>query len=131
VLLATPAPDLRAFAAARFASDELLALALATVWCGAMTCAYTIWAQSYGQFDVSPARANLIYTSQPIFSSFFAALLVHETPTPAGLLGGALIIAAVVVELQQAAPRTRLLPDGTEEDQAAPPPPPQESRRRR
>lgn len=94
----TPARDMWAFFQAADRGDQTT-LILATVWCGAMTCAYTIWAQSYGQRDVTPARANLIYTSQPIFSSFFAAVLVGENPTPASIVGGALILFAVYTEI--------------------------------
>ncbi|KAJ8601866.1 hypothetical protein CTAYLR_002680 [Chrysophaeum taylorii] len=94
-----PRDDYRAFLSADRPSTDLLKLGAATLWCGAMTCAYTIWAQSYGQFDISPARANLVYTSQPIFSSLFAALLVGERPTLATLAGGTLILLAVLVEL--------------------------------
>ena len=80
-------------------SETLRALGFATLWCGAITCAYTIWAQSFGQRDVPPSRANLIYTSQPIFSAVFAFGLLGEMPTPATLGGGALILGAVVSEV--------------------------------
>lgn len=91
----TPLADLRA----TLAAPALGTLALAALWCGTVVCAYTIWAQSFGQRAVPPARANLIYTSQPLFSAAFAAILVGERPTEAILLGGGLIILAILTEL--------------------------------
>lgn len=97
--LVLPAPDSRAFFDAVRTDGVPVELIVATLWCGVMTCAYTIWAQSRGQRSVPPARANLIYTSQPIFSALFAALLIGEQPTLATVVGGALIIVAVLLEL--------------------------------
>ena len=93
--------DGRAFAAslAHAAPDTTAALATAVVWCGAVTCAYTIWAQSFGQRGVTAARANLVYTSQPVFSALFAFGLLHEVPTAATLAGGGLILIAVAAEV--------------------------------
>jgi hypothetical protein len=34
--------------------------------------------QSYGQRVVRPGSANLVYTTQPLFSAFFAAMLLDE-----------------------------------------------------
>ncbi|KAH8058619.1 hypothetical protein JL722_5840 [Aureococcus anophagefferens] len=65
------------------------------------TCAYTIWAQSFGQRGVAPSRANLIYTSQPVFSALFAFGLLGERPTAATVAGGGLILAAVATELSR------------------------------
>ncbi|KAG7350977.1 EamA-like transporter family protein [Nitzschia inconspicua] len=85
---------------ARLANGSLPTSALvsamgAIFWTGWVTCAYTIWAQSYGQSKVSPTNANLIYTFQPIFTSLFAYLLLGETMGPAGFIGGSLIASAV------------------------------------
>ena len=70
---------------------------LPALWCGTMTCAYTIWAQSFGQKVVRPAQANLVYTTQPIFSAIFAAALLSETLSGQGYLGGAIIGAALLI----------------------------------
>jgi drug/metabolite transporter (DMT)-like permease len=67
----------------------------ATLWTGWVTCAYTIFAQSYGQSRVNPTDANLIYTIQPLFTALFAFALLGETIGPLGVLGGVLIGAAV------------------------------------
>ena len=63
----------------------------AILWTGWVTCAYTIYAQSYGQRKVGPSDSNLIYTTQPLFSSLFAYLLLGETLGPYGCAGAALI----------------------------------------
>jgi len=67
----------------------------ATLWTGLVTCAYTIFAQSYGQKRVGPSEANLIYSVQPICTALFAFLLLGETMGPAGVVGGIFIGAAV------------------------------------
>lgn len=99
-----PAADLNAFresaASGAVGSSEWSAIAGASLWCGAFTCAYTIWAQSFGQRAVRPTSANLIYTSQPIFSAGFAAVLLGEKLSPQGACGGAITIAALVLSLQ-------------------------------
>jgi drug/metabolite transporter (DMT)-like permease len=63
----------------------------AILWTGWVTCAYTIYAQSYGQRIVGPADSNLIYTTQPLFSSLFAYLLLGETLGLYGYVGAMLI----------------------------------------
>jgi drug/metabolite transporter (DMT)-like permease len=63
----------------------------AILWTGWVTCAYTIYAQSYGQRIVGPADSNLIYTTQPLFSSLFAYLLLGETLGLYGYVGATLI----------------------------------------
>lgn len=99
----TPAGDVQRFAQAAGGGEvlgvEWAALGWAALWCGTMTCAYTIWAQSYGQRDVRPAEANLVYTSQPIFSACFAAALLGETMTPQALVGSGVIVAAVLLSI--------------------------------
>lgn len=99
-----PAAGLNAFresaASGAVTSSEWSAIAGASLWCGAFTCAYTIWAQSFGQRAVRPTSANLIYTSQPIFSAGFAAILLGEQLSPLGACGGAIIIAALVLSVQ-------------------------------
>ncbi|CAJ1913047.1 unnamed protein product [Cylindrotheca closterium] len=69
----------------------------AVLWTGWVTCAYTIYAQSFGQAKVSPTNANLIYTFQPIFTALIAFLLLGETMGPAGVVGGSIIAGSVFV----------------------------------
>ncbi|KAL7467477.1 hypothetical protein ACHAXS_007724 [Conticribra weissflogii] len=87
--------------AAMVASDETsavlrngnsLAVSVAAIlWTGWVTCAYTIYAQSFGQRRVNPTDSNLIYTTQPLFSSMFAYVLLGETLGFYGYIGAILI----------------------------------------
>lgn len=67
----------------------------AVLWTGWVTCAYTIYAQSFGQRRVSPTDANLIYSMQPLFSALFAFVLLGEQLGPAGYIGGSFIASAL------------------------------------
>jgi drug/metabolite transporter (DMT)-like permease len=69
----------------------------ACLWTGWVTCAYTIYAQSFGQSRVNPTDANLIYTMQPIFSSLFAYFLLGESLGVFGFGGASLIFFALWV----------------------------------
>ena len=65
--------------------------AAAILWTGWVTCAYTIFAQSFGQQRVNPTDSNLIYTTQPLFSSLFAYFLLGEVLGIYGYIGAVLI----------------------------------------
>lgn len=67
----------------------------AILWTGWVTCAYTIYAQSFGQSRVNPTDANLIYTTQPLFSSMFAYVLLGETLGFYGFVGAIFIGSAL------------------------------------
>ena len=69
----------------------------AILWTGWVTCAYTIFAQSYGQSRVPPTPANLVYSIQPLGTAFFAYVLLGETLSPSGVVGAAFIAAAVYI----------------------------------
>ena len=71
--------------------DSLVPTMGAILWTGWVTCAYTIYAQSFGQRRVNPTDANLIYATQPLFTSLFAYFLLGETLGPNGYVGAALI----------------------------------------
>ena len=70
---------------------------VAILWTGWVTCAYTIYAQSFGQRRVNPTDSNLIYTTQPLFSSVFAFVLLGETLGFYGYIGATLIGAALLL----------------------------------
>jgi drug/metabolite transporter (DMT)-like permease len=63
----------------------------AILWTGMITSAYTIYAQSFGQSRINPVDSNLIYTTQPLFSSLFAYGLLGEQLGVLGWLGAAFI----------------------------------------
>lgn len=73
----------------------LIPAVCATFWTAWVTCAYTIYAQSFGQRRIDPTDANLIYTAQPICTALFAWILLGETLGPAGFVGGGMIGSAV------------------------------------
>jgi drug/metabolite transporter (DMT)-like permease len=56
---------------------------------------------AFAPLTAGPAKANLIYTSQPIFSAFFAASLLGEKLSAQGLVGGGVIVAAMVLSLTE------------------------------
>mmetsp|Transcript_43554 Transcript_43554/g.49409 ORF Transcript_43554/g.49409 Transcript_43554/m.49409 type:complete len:462 (+) Transcript_43554:62-1447(+) len=70
---------------------------LAVLWTGIVTCAYTIFAQSYGQARISPTEANLLYTIQPLYTAFFGFLLLNEKLGRAGIVGALFIASAVYI----------------------------------
>lgn len=80
-------------------STETLGRMAATVaWTGWVTCAYTIYAQSAGQRVVkSPVTANLIYSSQPLWSAALGYLLNGEMLDGRGCAGAALVGLAVAM----------------------------------
>lgn len=72
-------------------------VAAVIMWCGAATSPYTKWAQSFGQQKVKPSEANLIYSSQPLFSLAFAALILQETLTRTESAGMALLMCGILL----------------------------------
>ena len=87
----------------QFSSGDFVAsggwpiVGLATVWVGAITVAYTIYAQTFGQSKISAVTANLIYSSQPIFTALLAYFILGERLGPNGYIGGMLIGVAVLL----------------------------------
>jgi hypothetical protein len=67
----------------------------AILWTGWVTCAYTIFAQSFGQSRVQSTEANLIYSIQPLCTALFAYILLGETLSPTGIIGAFFIGVAV------------------------------------
>jgi len=72
-------------------SSSVLTFVAAILWTGLITSAYTIYAQSYGQRRINPVDSNLIYTTQPLFSSLFAYALLGEKLGVWGWVGAGLI----------------------------------------
>ncbi len=57
---------------------------------------FTLAAQTWGQKMVSPERAALVFTLEPVFAAFFAMLLLGERLPPAAMLGSILIMAGII-----------------------------------
>ena len=96
-LLSSASSSLRSWLhSAPYTSPSFASLFLpAAAWTGVVTCAYTIYAQSYGQRYVTATKSNLIYTAQPLFSAAVAAVLVGERLGGWGVAGAAVVMAAV------------------------------------
>lgn len=86
-----------ASSATRSEPQHWLQVALATLWTGLVTVAYTIYAQSYGQSRVPATTANLIYSIQPFVTALIAYIVLGETLGVYGYAGGTLIGAAVLL----------------------------------
>ena len=71
--------------------SSVLIFIAAILWTGMITSAYTIYAQSFGQQRINPVDSNLIYTTQPLFSSLFAYGLLGEKLGLSGWIGALLI----------------------------------------
>ncbi|CAM9601241.1 unnamed protein product [Chrysoparadoxa australica] len=77
-------------------SGGLFGVFAATVlWNGVVTTAWPMFAQTYGQGCVKATEANLIYSLQPLWSAFFACVLVHEAITKSIIIGGSCLLMAV------------------------------------
>jgi len=71
-----------------------------SIWNGALPTAYTMWAQATGQRKIGPTEANLIYTSQPIWSAIFAFILLGETFSSHEVTGCAFLALAAGLSLK-------------------------------
>jgi drug/metabolite transporter (DMT)-like permease len=69
----------------------------AVVYLGVVATALTAWMQTLGQRRVSAPEAAVIYSTEPMWAAFFAAMVFGERFGPRGWLGAAGILAAVVV----------------------------------
>lgn len=56
----------------------------------------TTTGQTWGQKLVSPERAALVFTLEPVFAALFAFIFLKETLPPQGLAGSVLIMAGII-----------------------------------
>jgi len=70
---------------------------LAVAYLALVSTVLTTWLMIVGQQSVSAPEAAVIYSSEPLWASSFAFVLLGERFGPKGVLGGALIIAAILV----------------------------------
>ena len=77
---------------------------LVTLWCGLVVNAIAPYLQVGGQQAVGPARAQVLYASQPLWAALLSLVFLHETVGPEGLAGGALFLAAVFLAATAPAP---------------------------
>ncbi len=69
-------------------SDLVIALLVTALF----STVIAFWVQTHYQRYTTPLRAILIYNLEPVFSTFFAVWLLHETLSGNVLFGGALIL---------------------------------------
>ncbi|GAB0494910.1 hypothetical protein MMPV_006207 [Pyropia vietnamensis] len=67
------------------------------VWSGLFVSATTTWLQTAGQRVVPASEAAIIYATQPLWASAFAAVVLGESFGWRGVLGGLLILVGVVL----------------------------------
>ena len=70
---------------------------LAVLWNGVIATALTNSMQSYGQQRVSPTTANLLYTTQPIWATFFSFAFLHDQLSSTAVGGIIILIGAVLL----------------------------------
>lgn len=85
----------------KFPDASVLPALIATLWTGLITCAYTIYAQSFGQSKIQATTANLVYTAQPIVTAVIAYILLGESLGPFGYVGGFLIGTSVYLVISE------------------------------
>ncbi|MCW2792613.1 MAG: protein of unknown function transrane [Nocardioides sp.] len=90
VCLVATAPDGVALPAT---TGDWLSVAYMAVFAGAAALVGQTWAQSH----LSPTRAAIIMSMEPVFAAFFAVLLGGEPTTTRMLTGGLMVLAAMLV----------------------------------
>ena len=81
-------PQLDAF------DGDLWPIAAAAIWSGVFVNAFASVLQVSGQQAVGPARAQVVYASQPLWAAILSLIFLGETVGVEGCVGGALFIAA-------------------------------------
>ncbi len=72
-------------------------ISLAVAYLALVTTVLTTWLMTIGQRDVSAPEAAVIYSSEPLWASALAVVLLGERFGPMGIAGACLIIAAFFV----------------------------------
>jgi drug/metabolite transporter (DMT)-like permease len=76
------------------------------IYMGLIPGALAVMGQTWAQAHLSPTRAAIIMSMEPVFAAFFATLFGGESMTLRVLLGGAMVLSAMlIVELM---PRRRI-----------------------
>lgn len=71
------------------------------VWTGLFTTAAVLWGETKVMQDVSGTQAGIIFSTEPLFATGFAALLLHETVGVTDAAGAALIMAGCILVVLQ------------------------------
>jgi drug/metabolite transporter (DMT)-like permease len=73
----------------------------AILYTGLVTTAATVYMENIALLHVSAAEMAVILTTEPLFASAIAAVVLHETMGPGSLGGGALILIACLLNQLQ------------------------------
>jgi drug/metabolite transporter (DMT)-like permease len=76
---------------------DLQLVAFIAIWSGLAVNALAPFLQVGGQQAVGPARAQILYASQPLWASLMSLVLLGETVGPLGLVGGAAFLGAMML----------------------------------
>jgi len=82
-------------AAATAAPGEATLVLAVVVWCGLVVNAIASFLQVGGQQAIGPARAQVVYASQPLWAAGLALVFLNETVGPEGVVGGLAFLAAM------------------------------------
>jgi len=75
-----------------YLTDPSILAALA--WTGVVTTAFTVWLETLALGRLSAAETTLLFSTEPVWGSAFAAVVMGEAFGPRGYLGGAMILFA-------------------------------------
>lgn len=83
---------------------DVLLLLSSAVWNGAICTAFTMWAQTFAQRVVSSTRANLVYSTQPVWACIMSVVFLGERLHSAAMVGSVLLLVAVIISGRSSAP---------------------------
>jgi len=94
LLVALSGEETRAYIAGATSDDVLLAASV-VMWSGLAVNCVAPYLQVSGQQAVGPSRAQILYASQPLWSSVLSFVFLHEAFGTEGLIGGSLFLVAM------------------------------------
>jgi drug/metabolite transporter (DMT)-like permease len=74
-------------------------IVVALVWTGVITTALSAHLETEAMKTISAAETTMLISSEPIWASLFAWILVGEKLTPYGMVGGVFIFGACLVSM--------------------------------
>ena len=78
-------------------AHDVVLVGAVTLWCGLAVNALAPYLQVRGQQAVGPARAQIMYASQPLWAALLSFLVLGETVGTTGLLGGGAFLVAMML----------------------------------
>eukprot|EP00466_Bigelowiella_natans_P013356 jgi/Bigna1/62371/fgenesh1_kg.34_\ len=81
--------------ASSLSHDQALQMLMIVIWNGAISSAFTSYAQSYGQRRIPATLASLLFTTQPLWNALLCSIFLHESIGAIGIGGITLVLAAL------------------------------------